>query len=221
MITFTGMTGSLLKPDGRKNICRYVLLLLITPCLFMSCQKELDYLTNSNIVPVVLKPKVGTTWTYYYYTFYSYGGVATVGVIVHKAKSEETLGGEQWLRIVDVAADTTVYLLREKPGGLYQYANNSANLFCKNPAVVNDVYTSFNDGSSEVFTVKNVKDTLSTGIGDIPVNYYQGVKGTRIVDETWYNEKAWIVRRATYRQAGIILPVYYRYSIMYIGTIVY
>jgi hypothetical protein len=199
------------------------LLVILAGCLLASCQKELTYknVGGGIVPPVVQKPKLGTEWTYYYYTFYSYGGVATISVLIHRAKTEETLGGEKWLRIVDVAADTTVYLLREKTDGLNQFANNSANLFCKNPAVVNDTYTSFNDRSNEVFTVKGVKDTLSTGIGDVPVNYYQGVKGTHLVDEIWYNENAWIVRRATYRQVGILNPNYYRNSIMYIGSIVY
>ena len=96
----------------------------------------------------------------------------------YKAKSEETIGGEKWLRIVDTDTDTTAYLLNIKTDGLYQYTNNGSYLLCKYPAAVNDMYTTFNDGSAETFTVRGVNDTLATGIGDIPLSYYEGVKTT-------------------------------------------
>lgn len=91
--------------------------------------------------------------------------MATSQVITHKAKSEENIGGEKWLKIADVGADTTVYFLNTKAGGLYQYTNNNSYLLCKHPAVVNDTYNTFNNGSAEGFTVKTANDTLPTGIG--------------------------------------------------------
>ena len=105
--------------------------------LFISCKDD------PPPSPPAQKPKVGTTWTYVYYTYYSTGGLATSGVITHKATSQVTLGGESWLMVKDVTADTVVYYLQEKTGGLYQYTNNSSNLLCKNPAVLNETYTSF------------------------------------------------------------------------------
>ena len=129
-----------------KTCFLYFFGMVMAGSIILSCQKEIDgSITGGGIVPASQKPKVGTTWIYAYYTFYSYGGVATSKVVTHKAKTEETFGGEKWLKIVDVSTDTTVYFLNAKTGGLYQYTNSTSNLLCKYPASVNDTYTTFND----------------------------------------------------------------------------
>lgn len=201
----------------------YFAALIIGSYFILSCQKEIDGTINGGtVIPSAdKKPKLGTTWTYYYYTYYSYGGVATSKIITHKAKTEETLGGEKWLNIVDVSADTTVYYLNVKTGGLYQYANNSSYLFCKYPAVVNDTYNTFNEGAAEDFTVKGVNDSLATGIGVIPLNYYEGFKGGDIIDLLWYNNNAWIIWKYQYYKGPPPANRYYLYSKMFIDNIVY
>ncbi|GAB2841546.1 hypothetical protein [Ferruginibacter profundus] len=215
---------TLLKPFNR---IKTVLLLLLTGFLCSSCQKEVNGLIDGggSVIPVKQKPKVGTVWTYHYYTYNTPGaggGIKTSIILTLKAKSEDVLGGEKWLNIVDVATDTTVFLLNEKPGGLYQYTNNKSYLLCKDPAAVNDTYNTFNNGSAEDFTVKLVKDTLPTGIGDIPVNYYEGVKLTYLVDQVWYNEYAWIVRKQYFiSKPGIGTWVYYRFSTLFLDKIEY
>jgi hypothetical protein len=197
---------------------------------FSSCQKEITVDdggggggggTGTN-----QKPKVGTVWTYRYYIYnppVAGGGVHTTEIVKYKAKEELVLGGEKWLNVVNVATDTTIFLLSAKTGGLYQYANNSSNLFCKDPAAIGDTYTSFNDRGVENFTVKGVKDTLQTGIGDIPANYYEGVKVAKLIDMLWYNEYAWIVRRTFYLYDPIPVPVptYYKYSTLFLDKIEY
>ncbi len=144
-------------------------------------------------------------------------------IVYHKAKSEETLGGEKWLKIVDVETDTTVYFLNTKTDGLYQYANSNSYLLCKYPAAVNDTYNTFNGGSAEIFTVRGVNDTTATSIGDIPLSKYEGVKSGDIIDLIWYNKNAWIVWKYQYKR--IPLPptssVYYLYTKMFLDNIVY
>jgi hypothetical protein len=179
----------------------------------VSCKKDPDPGTNNQ------KPKVGTTWTYIYYTYYNNGGLATSGIVTHKAVSEEMLGGEAWLKIKDVAADTVVYWLKEKTGGLYQYTNNSSYILCKSPATLNDTYTTFNKGSAEDFVVKDVNLTLPTNIGDVVVNYYEGSKNGELLDQIWYNSNAWIVRHQVYRKPP--LGVNYKYSALFIQSITY
>lgn len=192
--------------------------------VFNSCKKGTDATDGTTTNQ---KPKVGTIWTYRYYTYNSPaagGGIHTTEVLNYKAKSEVVLGGEKWLNIVNTATDTTVFILNEKTGGLYQYANNSSNLFCKNPAVLNESYNSFNDGSTETFTVKGVKDTLLTGIGGIPSNYYEGVKSSKLIDMLWYNEYAWIVQRHFFlytTNPPMPFNYYYRYSSLYLDNIQY
>jgi hypothetical protein len=195
---------------------------LLALFLFSSCQKEINGdIDNGTVPPVIEKPKVGTVWTYHYYVYNLVGGgIHTTQILRFKAKAEEVLGGEKWLNIVDMATDTTVFYLSQKTGGLYQYTNNASYLFCKDPAAVGDTYTSFNDKSIEDFTVKGVKDTLPTSIGDIPANYYEGVKKNKLIDQVWFNENAWIVRRYLY---VVILPfgTYYHYSSLFIDNIEY
>lgn len=201
----------------------YFIIFTIAACTIISCQKEIDGLTDGTITPTPAnqKPKLGTTWTYRYYTYNINGSLHSSEIVTHIAKSEETIAGEKWLRIVDVATDTLIYLLNEKTGGLYQYTNSNSYLLCKYPAMLNDTYNTFNEGSSEDFIVKGVNDTLPTGIGDIPVNYYEGFKGPQIIDLIWYNEYAWIIRKTQYRNRSLIIPFFFRYYTFYLDSIVY
>ncbi|MEP7254380.1 MAG: hypothetical protein ABI666_01325 [Ferruginibacter sp.] len=190
--------------------------------LLSSCQKEINLTTGSGspATPVNQKPKVGTVWTYLYTKYYSFGGVFSIATVVYKAASEETLGGEKWLKVIDQATGATVYLLNEKTGALYQYTNNSSNLFFKYPAVVNDSYSTYNSGSSEDFTVKEVNVTLSTGLGDIVVNHYEGSSGGSLKEELWYNENVWIAWQYVYFQPPFGAPLF-RISTLFLQTITY
>ncbi len=184
--------------------------------MLMSCQKESGDSNNNNNQ----KPKLGTTWIYRFHTYYSNGGLATSGTITYKAKSEETINGEKWLKITDVAADTTVYLLKEKTDGLYQYTNNNAYLFCKNPAVLNETYTTYNRGFVEDFKVLGINENLPTDIGDVVVNYYEGSKEGNLIDQIWYNTNAWIVRHQVYRKFPMGTD-YYKQSALFLQEITY
>ncbi|MBP6287801.1 MAG: hypothetical protein KA409_12845 [Ferruginibacter sp.] len=201
------------------SILFFIILSAIT---LVSCQKEIDgTVFSGGVNPATQKPKVGTTWTYRYYIYHQDGSLYQSYVMTHKAKSEDTLGGEKWLNVIDVDADTTVYYLNVKADGLYQYANNNSNLFCKYPAAIGDNYNTFNEGSAENFIVRGVKDTLPTGIGDILTNYYEGYKSNILIDLVWYNNNAWIVRKSQYRNRSVIVPVFYKYSTLFLDQIVY
>ena len=202
-----------------KTCCLYLLSIIIVASATISCKKDDGTVP---VTPVDQKPKVGTIWTYNYNWYNSLGGPTQSKVIYHKAVSEETLGGEKWLKIVDVETDTLVYYLNTKADGLYQYTNNNAYLLCKYPAVVNDTYNTFNGGSAETFTVKKVNDTIITAIGNIASNYYEGVKNAEIIDLIWYNKNTWMVWKHLYIRVGVP-PVtqYYLKSQMYIVNIVY
>jgi len=203
-------------------------LLVFSANFFLSCQKEIDGSLAPGFTlptPANLKPKLGTTWTYNYYWYNTPGGPTHFKTVKHTAKSEETLGGEKWLKIADVETDTTVYFLNTKTDGLYQYTNSNAYLLCKYPAAVNDTYTTFNDGSAEYFTVKGVNDTIPTNIGDIPLSNYEGVKAGDIIDLLWYNNNAWIVWKYQYKRMIVAASppstVYYLHSKMFLVSIVY
>jgi hypothetical protein len=190
--------------------------------LLTSCQKEIDNsLATGGVNPATQKPKVGTLWTYRHYIYNQDGSLNQALTMTHKAKNEETLGGEKWLNVIDVNADTTVYYLAVKTDGLYQYANNAPNLFCKDPASAGDNYNTFNEGSAENFIVRAVNDTLPTGIGNIATNYYEGYKSTILIDLVWYNKNAWIVRKTQYRNRSVLTPVFYKYSTLFLDQIVY
>ena len=45
------------------------------------------------------------------------GGPTHSKMFTHRAASEETLGGEKWLKIIDVEMDTVVYFLNTKVDG--------------------------------------------------------------------------------------------------------
>jgi hypothetical protein len=202
----------------------YFFILLVASSAFISCQKEIDGITDGSnpVTPVNQKPKVGTVWIYQYTSYNTPGGPAHPKIITHRAQSEETLGGEKWLKIVDVEPDTVVYYLNTKTEGLYQYTNNNPYLLCKYPALVNDTYNTFNEGAAESFTVRGVNDTTATGIGDIPLSRYEGVKTGDIIDMIWYNKNAWIVWDYQYKR--VLIPpfsVYYLYSKMFLESIVY
>ncbi len=215
------------------NCFKLIFILLFTGIVAISCKK--DTVDES---PVKQKPKVGTVWTYRYYTYYGWpppgGGLATSEIVTYKAKNEEIIAGEKWLNIVDTRNDSTIYKLQEKPDGLYRYIDSKSYLYCKNPAVINDSYTSYtpnvNTGipstpaSEKKFIVKAVKDTLPTGIGNIPTNYYEGslISNNRLINQVWFNEYAWIVREQQYiYYLGLAGEIYYRYSSLYLDDVVY
>ncbi len=189
---------------------------LLAIVVITSCQKE----STPTPIPAT-KPKIGTQWTYRYLTYYPAGGLANNITLVMRIKGEVTLGGETWFNVVNNATDTTMFYLKEKTGGLYQYANSSSNLFCKYPAVLNETYSSFNAGGMEDFTVKGVNDLLATGIGDVLTNHYEGVKGGLLIDKIWYNNNAWIVRHEVYRLIPPPSNTYYRYSNLFLDAIIY
>lgn len=191
---------------------------LVISLLLTACQKDSDGGNNGNNTNQ--KPKVGTTWTYRYYTFYVNGGLATSSTIRYKAVSEVTLGGETWLKINEMGPDTTVYYLKGKTGGLYQYANNSSNLFCKDPASAGETYTTYHRGSSEDFTVVSVGQILPTDIGDVSSNFYEGKISGNLIDQVWYNSNSWILRHQFYRKFPQGTD-YYKYSALFIESIVY
>lgn len=203
------------------NKYRLILLLFMAGgIMIISCQKELRGIIADPAV-AVLKPKVGTVWIYRYYTYRSIdGGIATSDIVKYVAQNEKIITGEKWLNIVEVGPDTTVYFLQENIDGLYQYTNNNKYLFCKFPAVLNDTYNSFNRGSAEDFIVKGTNDTLTTGIGDVPVNFYEGNKGGLLKDWIWYHKNAWIVRHYVFLKFPLGV-VTYRYSGMFLQSIVY
>ncbi|MFM6924890.1 MAG: hypothetical protein ACKOU7_05260 [Ferruginibacter sp.] len=208
-----------------KTCFLYFLVLFAGTASILSCQKELNGFSDgtTNPVPADEKPRVGTIWTYSYYTYYAYpGGVRDIKTVHHKAKEEVTLGGEKWLNIIDMDGDTTVYYLNTKVDGLYQYTNSNPYLLCKYPAAVNDTYNTYNNGSTEFFTVRGVNDTTSTNIGDIPLSKYEGVKNGDIIDLIWYNKNAWLVWRWEYRRTtGPTTFIYYLSSKLFLTNIVY
>ena len=207
----------------RTKLFQLSFILITVLILLVSCQKEVDGTLTGVINPTDQKPKVGTTWTYSYYWYNSPGGATNSKTVTHTAKSEETIGGEKWLKIVDVETDTLVYYLNTKSDELYQYTNNNSYLLCKYPAVINDTYTSFNGGSAEIFTVRGVNDTTATGIGNIPLSKYEGVKGGDIIDVIWYNKYSWIVWKYQYVRK-IYVPTgsaYYLINKMFLNKIVY
>ncbi|MBK6632970.1 MAG: hypothetical protein IPG38_00430 [Chitinophagaceae bacterium] len=105
----------------KTNYSGILFFMILTGFFLTSCQKELDGLINGGVItPVNQKPKVGTTWYYRYYVYFPNGNLYTK-IVTHKAKSEETINGEKWLKIVDVATDTLAYLLNEKPGAVPIY----------------------------------------------------------------------------------------------------
>ncbi len=201
----------------------YIIIVLTAGCfLISSCQKELDgEVLGISGPPVVLKPKVGTEWTYLYYTYLALnGGIQTSATIKYWAKEEKVIAGEKWLNIVETGVDTTVYLLQEKADGLYQYTNNAPYVLCKKPAVLNTSYSTFNRGAAEDFIVKGVQDSLATNIGYIPVNLYEGTKAGILADQIWYHENAWIVRHYGFRKPPLA-TVPYRYSAYFLMYITY
>jgi len=189
---------------------------IVLSFLLWACQKDND----GGGTPPLQKPKGGTTWIFSYYTYSTNGGVASSKTITWKAVSEETLSGEKWLKINEQGVDTTVYYLREKSDGLYQYSNNSANLFCKDPATAGQTYNSYNAGGLEDFTVISAGTTLATNLGDVRVNFYEGRKNSNLIDEIWFNANAWIVKHQVYRKFLLGID-YYKYSALFIRDITY
>lgn len=170
----------------------YALLSLISCLLLLSCKKE-----NTPAAPT--SPEVGTSWTYIYKTSSASGTLSTTSTIRYRAISEETLGGEKWLKLVD-SASNPVFYLKVKNGGLYQYANNASQLLCKDPAVVNDAYTSYNGTANEDFVVTNTNFIVDLPYFNATVTRYTGSRAGNVNDILWYNKDLWLAKMEKYVQ---------------------
>lgn len=178
----------------------YLLVSFLSFILF-ACKKE-------TVEQIPTSPRLGTTWTYIYKTFDGGGTILTTSTVKYKATSELTLAGEKWLKITD-SVNNTLFILRQKADGLYQFLNDTARLLCKFPATVNDEYTSFNNGSPENFKVTNVNMDLYVPKGNIVVNRYEGMKDGHMEDIFWYNKDIWLAKMEKYA-ANIIVTTYHR-----------
>lgn len=171
--------------------------------ILFSCKKE------SNAPPVPDSPRLGTKWTYQYKTFDGGGMLADTYIFSYRATNEVNLGGETWLNITD-SLGATFFMLRLKPDGLYQYANNNAQLLCKDPATVGESYISYNDGADETFTVYSLNTLINLPYptNNVYVNIYNGEKAGILEDIIWYNKDLWIGKMEKY--APNIFGVYHR-----------
>ena len=185
-------------------------------CLLISCQKG-----SGNNNPVNQKPRVGSKWVYRYSTYHAYGGLINSYNITYRATAMETLGGEEWLKIVDTATGTAVFYLKEKSDGLYQYINNNSYLMCKYPAAVNDTYAGHTGTVAADYLVRNLNEMQAFGvIGDLTLTYYEGLLGTETVDKLWYNARVWLAQRYIYIKPPLGSN-YYRSASLIIQDFIY
>jgi hypothetical protein len=169
----------------------FVSLIFIT-FIATSCKKSPD------IPAAVTKPKTGTAWTYQLDTYGAGGTSFTSSTVTLNAAGEQTQGGEVFLNITD-STNATVYLLKQKTGGLYNYANGAVNLLCKEPGVLNEVYNGYYNGAATSFTVKETGILIGgSPFPDFTVNKYEATQAGILKDVIWFNTDAWIVRRETY-----------------------
>lgn len=184
--------------------------------LISSCSKE----GGSNTNPNTQKPRVGSKWVYRLTTYHASGGVNTQTNVTYRAAGMETLGGEQWLKIVDSATGNTIIYLKEKADGLYQYINNNAYLLCKYPAAVSDTYSGYAMQEPANYFVQSINQSMDFGmLGNLTVNHYTGTAGSETVDQLWYNTRVWLAQRYIYTKPP--LGNYYRSATLIIQNFIY
>jgi hypothetical protein len=181
-----------------------------------SCSKE----SGGNPNPNNQNPRVGSKWVYRLTTYHASGGVNTQTNVTYRAAGMETLGGEQWLKIVDSATGSTIIYLKEKADGLYQYINNNAYLLCKYPAAVSDTYSGYAIQEAANYSVQSINQSMDFGmLGNLTVNHYTGTVGSETVDQLWYNTRVWLAQRYIYTKPP--LGNYYRSASLIIQNFIY
>ncbi len=160
--------------------------IIATPFLIGSCKKN-----NKDVVRDSVR--LGTVWTYQYKTFTASGTLSTTSTLRWRAQAEETLGADKYLKVVD-SVGNPVFYLHVKTDGLYQYANNAAQLLCKDPAAVNDAYTSYNGTANEDFLVTHTNFLLGLPYFNATVNRYTGSRSGNVNDILWYNKDLWLAK---------------------------
>jgi hypothetical protein len=161
--------------------------------LTVSCKKSSTAVNNP-----VTQPRVGSKFTYRYKTFYPSGLILSSQDVVYSITAEVTLGGEKWFQFSDPSG-TPWLLLNVKTGGLYQYANNASNLLCKYPAVRNETYNAYNNGTLETFTAKAIDSLLAAPIDDVKVNMFESTVGGYVTGYNFYNPGYWLVKREVWQ----------------------
>jgi len=171
-----------------------IIALFFLSTLLISCKKSTD------TPAAVTKPRVGTTWTYQLDTYGAGGTTFISSNVVLKVSNEQIIGSDTWLNVTD-STGATIYLFKQKTDGLYHYASGAANLLCKDPAAVGEIYTAFHNGANTTFTVKETNITIGgSPFPDFVVNRYEGLQAGLLKDMIWYNKDAWIVRKETYEK---------------------
>jgi hypothetical protein len=180
---------------------RFPFLLCIAALGILSCKKS----STTDTAAAATKPRVGSKFTYRYKTFTPGGVVLTSQDVVYSITAEQTLGGEKWFQFSDPSG-TPWLLLNVKTGGLYQYANNAAQLLCKFPAALNETYTAYNNGASESFTAKAIDSLLAAPIADVKVNMYESTSGGHVTGYNFYHPDYWLVKREVWQLNPVLMP---------------
>ncbi len=157
--------------------------------IFLSCHK------TTTLEPLI--PKVGTKWVYRLKKFNAAGILQTTTNLTYTISAEQTMGPDKWFVITD-STGATVFVLNQKPDGLYQFQNSGAHLLCKDPALANDSYDTQNDGSDETFLVRAKDSTVTLPYGDLVIQSYEGQQGGVLKDIIWYNSTVWFAKKEVY-----------------------
>lgn len=171
---------------------RKFLVLFVIPVLFFHCKKE------NPAEPAKKQPKQGTLWTYNLKKYNAGGGLLSTTQVTYKISSEQTIGSEKWFVVTALAGDT-VWILKQKSDGLYQYQFVTGQLLCKDPAFANDSYVTQNDGNTETFLIKAKDYPYTAPFGELLVYNYEGKAGSVLRDVIWYNSEVWFARKDVYR----------------------
>lgn len=168
---------------------RKFLIAIMATFILLSCHK------TTTLQP--LKPKLGTKWVYRLKKFNAAGILQTTTNLTYTISAEQTMGSDKWFVVTD-STGAAVFMLNQKPDGLYQFQNAAAHLLCKDPALPNDSYDTQNDGVDETFLVKAKDSTATLPYGDLVIYSYEGQQSGLLKDIIWYNSTVWFAKKEVY-----------------------
>ncbi len=175
-----------------KNVkMKKAILFLVTIMSIISCKKDNPAPASPGVI------KIGSVLAYKINMYDNTGTIQLTYDYSITISGEKVIGGETWLvTVAEIAGlGTDTGYVRKTSTGYQIFENNTAQLYLKMPAAVNDTWAVTNSLSNvHNYTVKGLDQTVTVPKGAISCFYAETLDQSGYLNKVWYNDAYMIVK---------------------------